>query len=271
MNNVINNVKEEWNKIADSEWYMSYRTDDVIRKILQEPETVFYKQTWNAIKTAYSDIKDKKICVPSSGNNHAAFAFAVLGAKVTSCDISEKQLQYAEAIAKENHLDMEFLAQDTMQLTDIKSEEYDMVYTSEGVHVWINDLKSMYRNIARILKKGGVYINYEIHPFTRPFAYEDSKPETMKINVQKPYDMTGPFDEGTSYHWRMQDIINAVASAGLRIEELDEMFDDPQKGHFWFYEDARAKMSLDEIKQYYDWKVNPYAAFPQWFTLYASK
>jgi 2-polyprenyl-3-methyl-5-hydroxy-6-metoxy-1,4-benzoquinol methylase len=268
---VINKVIDEWNEIADSEWYRSYRTDEVIQKVINEPETVFYKQTWNAIKTEFSDLKGKKICVPSSGNNHVAFAFAVMGAKVTSCDICEKQLKYAELIAKDNNLDIEFLVQDTMKLADIKAEEYDMVYTSEGVHVWINDLSSMYQNIARIVKKGGFYINFEIHPFTRPFAYEDGKPETMKITVQKPYDMTGPFNEGTTYNWRMQDLLNAIASAGLRFEHLDEIYDDRHNGHFWFYEDVRAKMTADEINDYYDWRVNPYAALPQWFTLYATK
>jgi 2-polyprenyl-3-methyl-5-hydroxy-6-metoxy-1,4-benzoquinol methylase len=130
MNNVLKHVKEEWNKTADSEWYMSYRTNEVIQKILNDPETVFYKQTWDAIKSTFPDIKGKKICIPSSGNNLAAFAFAVLGAKVTSCDISEKQIMYDKMIAKENNLDIEFLVQDTMKLSDINSNSYDMVYTS---------------------------------------------------------------------------------------------------------------------------------------------
>ena len=82
MKKVIDKMIDEWNKIADSEWYMSYRTEEVIKKIINEPETVFYKQTWNVIKTALKDIKGKKVCVPSSGNNHAAFAFAVMGANL---------------------------------------------------------------------------------------------------------------------------------------------------------------------------------------------
>lgn len=271
MSNIIDRVVDQWNEIADSDWYMSYRTDEVIQKIINKPESVFYKQTWNALKTALKDLKGKRICVPSSGNNHAVFAFAVMGAKVTSCDISEKQLKYAEMIAKKYNLDIEFMVQDSMKLEDIKDSEYDMVYTSEGVHVWICDLNSMYKNIARILKRDGVYINFEIHPFTRPFAYEDGKPETTNITIQKPYDQTGPFDNGVTYNWRMQDILNALASAGLRFRQLEEMFDDIDKGHFWFYEEKRERMTLEEINNYYDWKVNPYAALPQWFTLYATK
>lgn len=105
----INKVLDQWNEIADSEWYRSYRTDEAIQKVIREPEVRFYRQTWSAIKTAFPDIKGKKICVPSSGNNHFVFAFAAMGAKVTSCDICEKQLNYAEEIAKDRNLDIEFL------------------------------------------------------------------------------------------------------------------------------------------------------------------
>jgi hypothetical protein len=69
----------------------------------------------------------------------------------------------------------------------------------------------------------------------------------------------------------MQDILNAVAAAGLRFVHLDEMNDNPRIGHFWFYENERTNMSLKEIGAYYDWKVNPYAALPQWFSFKACK
>lgn len=102
MNNILKHVKEEWNKTADSDWYLSYRTNEVIQKILNDPEIVFYKQTWDTIKSTFPDIKGKKICIPFSGNNHAAFAFAVLGAMVTTCDISDKQITYAQKDRKVN-------------------------------------------------------------------------------------------------------------------------------------------------------------------------
>lgn len=56
-------VKEHWNKISDSEWYQSLRTDDRLSELYNNPET--------------------------------AFAFALMGAKVTSADISERQLENA--------------------------------------------------------------------------------------------------------------------------------------------------------------------------------
>ena len=69
----------------------------------------------------------------------------------------------------------------------------------------------MYKNISRILKPGGVYIMYELHPFQRPFG------ENMK--VVKPYDSTGPFeDEATvNFAWRIQDIVNPILDAGISL------------------------------------------------------
>ncbi|QSX05116.1 class I SAM-dependent methyltransferase [Sedimentibacter sp. zth1] len=264
-------VINEWNDISDSDWYMSYRTNEVIREILTNPVSVFHNKTWEVIKNAIPNLKDINICVPSSGDNRAVLALAAMGANVTSGDICEKQLEHAKKIAEKNNLNIKFIAQDTMKLDEIESNQFDFVYTSEGVHVWINDLNSMYKNIYRILKKDGVYINYEIHPFTRPFAYEDGRPKDKNIVIQKPYEMTGPFDDGVEFHWRLQDILNAVSNSGLSIKRLEEMHDEKDKGHFWFYKKERVNMTREEIDEYYDWTKNPLAALPQWFTVCAKK
>lgn len=266
MKKVNEKIIEIWNEDADSDWYMRSRTDDFIKSIIGNPISMFHQTTWEVINSVFPDLKGKKICVPSSGDNEAVFAFAALGAKVTSCDICEKQLEHAKRIANNYSFDVEFVLQNTMELIDIKSSEYDFIYTSEGVHVWIDDLFSMYKNIYRVLKPGGVYINYEIHPFGRPF-----KDELGKIHIEKLYENTGPFSNGTNYHWRLQDIINAITISGFIIKRLEEMHDEKDKGHFWFYEDKRAFMTQEEIEKYYNWETNPLAALPQWFTVYAVK
>lgn len=267
----LQKVRDEWKEIAGSDWYMSYRTDDVIKKIIQEPASAFHRKTWDVIWSAFPDLRGRKILVPSSGDDRAVFAFAALGANVVSCDLSEKQIQYAGEIADKHNLKIRFMVQDTMTLPDIPSDTFDLVYTSEGVHVWINLLDEMYKNIARVLKEDGVYINYEIHPFSRPFAYDDGKPKGKEIVVQKDYDMTGPFDDGITYHWRMQDILNAICNSGLTICRLEEMHDEKDKGHFWFYEEERKTMSPEEIEGWYDIKKNPLSGLPQWFTIYCTK
>ncbi|BBH24289.1 hypothetical protein Back11_56340 [Paenibacillus baekrokdamisoli] len=265
MENHINIIKDSWNQWSGT-WYERYRTDEAISKIIKHPESAFHPTTYSMIKKAIPSLQGKRICVPSSGDNHAVFAFHMMGAKVTSSDISEQQLENTAAIAHKHGWDIEFICDDTMSLSNIKSGEYDFVYTSNGVHVWINDLNSMYNNINRILKSNGSYIMFDIHPFMRPLGRD-----TEKITVVKPYDSTGPFGEIPTYKWRIQDIMNAVISSGLTIKHIEEMY--AEDGTFWVDEssDERDTRSNEELDQLCKWEINPLAAIPQWLSIYAIK
>lgn len=154
-------IRDQWNQWAES-WYLRYRTDEAIAKIINDPASAFHPVTYALIREAFPSLQGKRVCVPSSGDNHAVYAFHLLGAQVTSCDISEKQIASSAAIASKHGWEIEFLVEDTMRLGSVADEAYDLVYTSNGVHVWIHDLKAMYRNVRRILKDGGSSIMFDI-------------------------------------------------------------------------------------------------------------
>ena len=92
-------VIDMWDKTSDSDWYKSYRTEEAINAIIQNPASVFHPTTFSMLNEYLGGFKDKKILVPSSGDNHAVFAFYLLGAQVTSTDISERQIKNAKTIA----------------------------------------------------------------------------------------------------------------------------------------------------------------------------
>jgi hypothetical protein len=58
------------------------------------------------------DLEGKRVCVPASGDNTAVFAFHLLGARVTSTDISAEQLKNAQTIALEHGWGIEFICED---------------------------------------------------------------------------------------------------------------------------------------------------------------
>ena len=265
-----NKNKTSWNEGAAAYSELSHNKA-IMSRITENPANAFHHTTWEMIGKYIPDLREKKICVPSSGDNHAVFAFAMLGAAITSCDISENQLANAERVAREYGWDksIKFICADTMRLDEIADDAYDFVYTSNGVHVWIDDLPGMYRNIHRIMKPGGVYIMHEIHPFQRPFD-DDAK-------VKKPYDMTGPFDNGSeiTFHWRVMDIINALMDSSLTVIHIEEMFD--EKDYNWpFFISLEEKLrgvtaTCEEVDRMYDWHNNPMAALPNWIDIVAKK
>lgn len=260
MNDWLKQVKDRWNKTSDADWYQSLRTDEKIAELVKEPASAFHPAVYGLIKKYITDLHGRKVLLPSSGDNHAAFAFALMGAQVTSSDISERQLEHAQEIADKLSLDICFVCDDTMQLSNIEDNTYDLIYTSNGTHTWIKDLVSMYQNIYRVLKPAGLSIMYDIHPFNRPFTGEPWEAP----QVIKSYQETMPH-----CHWRVQDLVNAMTEAQLTIKEMQEL--QAVNASFWFSYDELIKQNMDEIEKINNWEYNPMAALPAWISIVAQK
>jgi len=232
-------------------------------------ELLWYRFPYRLIKKYLGDIRGKKVLVPSSGDNVGVFGFHLLGAEVTSCDISENQLKNAKIIADKYNLNnIEYICQDSMKLDKIKNGKYDLVYTSNGVHVWIDDIFAMYRNFYRVLKDGGYNIFFETHPMKRPF--DDT---TYEVRIKKMYDDVYPANGDLTYSWRTQDFVNSICSAGFAIREMQEFHSlrEDLEAHNYLYikEEDRAKYKW--YGDTFDWKVNPWAALPQCLCLCSQK
>lgn len=253
-------IKKYWNKVSDSEWYRSLRTEERLDRLRADPRSAFYPGVSGLIEKHLGGFSDKKILLPSSGDNHAAFAFALMGAKVTSSDISERQLENASAISERWGLGIEFVCDNTKRLSEFGDESFDLVYTSNGTLSWIDDPEEMYRNIRRVLKEGGLSAMFDVHPFTRPFTMEAWK----KPEIRKSYNDVLP-----DLHWRVQDIVNVHARAGLRILEMAEL--PSVDASFWYTFDELRSKTAEDIAGINDRKLNPMAAIPVWLALIAKK
>lgn len=268
----LKQIRDSWNERADSAWYQSLRTDDKIEELVKEPANAFHPGLYQLIRKYIPDLRGKKVLLPSSGDNHAAFAFALLGAEVTSADISERQLEHAREIADRLNLSIRFVCDDTTLLSEMEEDSFDLVYTSNGTHTWIADIGTMYKNIYRVLKSAGHSIMFDVHPFQRPFAGEPWK----EPELRKPYEEVMPH-----CHWRVQDLVNAMTGAGLSLKEMQEL--QAVNASFWFsYQDLiKMEKNIPQNKNIpqkeellasiNDWKHNPMAALPAWISIVAQK
>ena len=262
---VQNPIKTYWNNKSDNYFANDVSSYDIIK---EKPEMAFPAAIYPLLQKYIGNLHGKKVLVPSSGDNVAAFGLHLLGAKVTSCDLAENQLANAQEIAQANGWNIEFLCQDTMTLDKIGDNEYDLVYTSNGVHVWINDMPQMYRTFHRVLKKGGYNIFFETHPISRPFKHT-----TYEMKIKRHYTDTHAWanDEVPNYLWRTQDFVNAVISSGLTIKEMQEFHSQREDLN------AHNYLLVDDNDRYnwpgdtFDWKNNPWAALPQCLCLCSQK
>ena len=173
------------------------------------------------------DIAGKRVAVLGSGDNQVVFALCGMGAKVTSVDISEQQLEVARGRAAALGLQVDFLRADVVDLSAFADGTYDVVYTGGHVAVWVSDLQRYYAEAARILKPNGWLIVSEYHPFRRVwkqspgclelgFNYFDRGPHRFEAAPDVLSAAPGEWEQ-FQFHWTVADYISAILSSGYRL------------------------------------------------------
>jgi ubiquinone/menaquinone biosynthesis C-methylase UbiE len=245
--------KARW-EAASEGWAKSADRRGLWRRCPAEPQLVLSEKELEFVRK----LKGKRVCVLGSGDNQVVFALSGLGAKVTSVDISENQLEVAKRRAIELELSIEFVQADVTDLSTFDNDSFDAVYTGGHVGVWISDLARYYSEAVRVLMPDGLFIIAEYHPFRR--IWNDSK---TLLSVKSRYLDRGPFEydytdnmlarsQGSlkcfEYHWTIGDYLNSVINSGCRILLLDE-----------FGEDVA------------DWEGAPLAGLPEFLLIVAQK
>ena len=92
-------------------------------------------------------------------------SWARLGAKATGVDFSDAAIDLARSLNDELELNTRFIRSDVYDLPDVLDEEFDIVFTSYGVLVWLPDLDRWASTIQRLLRPGGTFYIVEFHPF----------------------------------------------------------------------------------------------------------
>ena len=251
-----------WDDLA-SDWQQLTDRDGLWRRCAQEPELAFEGDALALIRSWCNDMTGKEVCVIGSGDNYAAFALAGLGARVTSTDISQRQLDIAEDRAGQLGLDIRFTRADAAELVPLPDDTYDLVCSTNGFFVWISQPVRVFAAVQRVLKPGGIYIFYDTHPFQRPW-----QDQVQPLKMAKSYWDTGPYsnDEGAfEFNWTLADLLNPLADAGLVLQKtLESPADDSR-----FWEGYSYEPGMDS--QLMDWHENPRAGLPVWLTVCAQK
>jgi SAM-dependent methyltransferase len=183
-------------------------------------------------------VSGRTVCVAGSGDNMVVFALAGLGARVTSVDLSQVQLDIAEHRAGQLGLDIVFVRADVTDLRALADNTFDIVYTGGHVAVWVSDLNRYYAEAGRILKPGGIFLVHEYHPFRRlwrhapgpleqEFRYGDRGPFTYDRSELVPGAAPGSLPS-YEFHWTVGDYVSAFLNAGCELLSLQEPGDQRQ-------------------------------------------
>jgi SAM-dependent methyltransferase len=183
------------------------------------------------------DVRGKSLLHLQCHFGMETMSWARMGADVTGVDFSEAAIDFARSLSDELDIPARFVASNVYDLSEALDEavQFDVVYTSYGVLVWLPDIPRWARVVAHFLNPGGTFYIIEDHPVRNIFGQENDG----GLSVRQPYFRYGepqvsePDEQGiytytpletTAHEWShsMGEIASSLAWAGLTIEFLHE-------------------------------------------------
>lgn len=187
------------------------------------------------IEEELGDISGKTVMHLQCNTGADTVLLAQKGAIVTGVDLVPDNIFYAKKMSEELGIkNIDFIESDIMEFKEKHFKKYDMVFTTEGVLCWLPDLNKWGETVKHLLNKNGVLYVLDSHPFYMTF--DEEKLKENKLEIKYPYFIREPeFEEemgdyvtdskmGVNYGWmyKVSDIINSLAKAGLTIEYFNE-------------------------------------------------
>ncbi len=187
---------------------------------------------------ALGDVSGKSLLHLQCHFGQDTLSWARLGAQVTGADISDDSIALARSLAGELDIDAQFVRSDVYDLPRHLDGGFDIVFTSYGVLVWLQDLDRWADVIDHFLKPGGTFFLAEFHPMAGVFDFErtDDRLEIRYpyFSMQEPQEWLpnglGSYADSeatvttTTYEWfhGLGEIVTALTDRGLVIQHLHE-------------------------------------------------
>lgn len=177
-----------------------------------------------------------------------SLSLAARGALVTGVDISDTAIAFAQQLAADSGIPATFERADVYDwLHNAGDERFDIVFSSYGALVWLSDIRTWARGVARILKPSGRFVLVEFHPFASVFGWDwqldgqyfgAGSPNSFEHGVgdyvalsgsalapsgwvEGEQDWVNPHP-GHEFQWPVSEVIQALLDAGLDLRSFRE-------------------------------------------------
>ena len=169
-----------------------------------------------------------------------------LGATVTGVDISDEAIHFARQLSKDSAIPAEFIRADVYDWFEQNTTQYDVAFSSYGAIVWLSDIKTWGKGIAKCLKMGGRFVLVEFHPafgmfeegWLLDYPYMGGSHVEFESGIGDYMALTGSAAEideieegvkdfvnphaGVEYQWGIADVVMALVDADLTLIDLQE-------------------------------------------------
>jgi SAM-dependent methyltransferase len=118
------------------------------------------------------DLNGKRVLCLAGGGGQQSVAFALLGAEVSVLDISDGQLSKDREAAAYYGVEVSTHQGDMRDLSDFADDAFDVVWHPYALN-FVPDCRVVFRQVARVLRPGGLYHFAAANPFAAGMGTRD--------------------------------------------------------------------------------------------------
>ena len=184
----------------------------------------------------YGDLEGRRVLCLAGGGGRESACFSLLGAAVTVLDLSPEQLERDRLAAAHYGTRVETLCGDMRDLSALHGAGFDLVSHSYSIN-FVPDARAVFREVARVLRRGGLYSFMCANPFvmgatprdwdgrgyTLAHAYEQGAvvegADEEWVYEQEP---RTPAPVGREYRHGLGALLNGLAGEGFRLLRATE-------------------------------------------------
>jgi SAM-dependent methyltransferase len=131
------------------------------------------------------EVRGKDVLCLASGGGQQSAAFGALGAQVTVFDLSDAQLEGDRRAAAHYGIPIRTIQGDIRDLSPLEDDAFDIVYEEYSLE-FLPDVQPVFREVARVIRPGGLYYLGFGNPFTH-FSVDDEAWDGESYPLKYPY------------------------------------------------------------------------------------
>lgn len=168
------------------------------------------------------DVRDAEIVELGCGGGQCGIALAKRGADVIGIDLSEEQLAYAEDLADEHDVDVDFVQGDVTRVESIETASKDIAVSANAFQ-WVDDLQACFSEAYRILRSDGILVFSLPHPVYQLLDPETHTVERSYFDVGRQVEEFEEMDaDMVTYAHTVSGIHNTLRDVGFDVERVLE-------------------------------------------------
>lgn len=175
-----------------------------------------------------ASVRGLEVLCLAAGGGWQSVLYAIAGANVTVVDLSSEMLRQDVQEARRRNLRVRVLEGSMHDLTMLEDEAFDIVHQPVST-CYVPDVTAVYREVARVLRDGGLYVSQHKQPTCLQIVERDAH-DRYVVGVR--YYHSGPLPPvgdtiyrepgAVEFLHRWENLVGGLCRAGFVIEDLRE-------------------------------------------------